>query len=93
MFSPPTDFPLLPHVCPVPQSLHYTGKVVTLRGHDGAIVCMAACRPYSMVVTGSSDRTCIIWDTNRSVSMQLALWYILRRMQSICGASATTTCA
>lgn len=40
-------------------------KVVHLRGHDGAIVAMAACQPFSIVVTGSVDRTCIIWDTNR----------------------------
>ena len=48
-------------------SLKYSGKVKHLRGHDGPIHCLAACKPYSIVVTGSSDRTAIIWDTNRFV--------------------------
>lgn len=49
------------------QFLRYHGKVRHLRGHDGAINCLAACKPFSVVVTGSSDRTAIIWDTNRCV--------------------------
>ena len=50
-------------------SLKYSGKVRHLRGHDGPIHCLAACKPYSIVVTGSSDKTAIIWDTNRFVCM------------------------
>jgi WD40 repeat protein len=48
-----------------PSGLSYTGKAVHLRGHDGPINCMMACKPFGIVVTGSADRTCIIWDTNR----------------------------
>ena len=47
------------------QGLSYTGKAVHLRGHDGPINCMMACKPFGIVVTGSADRTCIVWDTNR----------------------------
>ena len=47
------------------QGLSYAGKAVHLRGHDGPINCMVACKPFSIVVTGSADRTCILWDTNR----------------------------
>ena len=49
------------------QSLKYSGSVRHLRGHGGPINCLAACKPYSIVVTGSSDKTAIIWDTNRCV--------------------------
>lgn len=47
------------------QQLAFSGGVTHLRGHEGQITCLAACRPYSIVVTGSVDKTCIIWDTNR----------------------------
>ena len=49
------------------QQLAFSGGVTHLRGHEGQITCLAACRPYSIVVTGSVDKTCIIWDTNRFV--------------------------
>ena len=54
-------------------SLKYTGKVRHLRGHDGPINCLAACKPYSVVVTGSSDKTAIIWDTNRCVCVSVCV--------------------
>ena len=41
------------------------GEVTHLRGHNDAVICMVACKPFSIVVTGSKDRTAIIWDTNR----------------------------
>ena len=47
------------------QGLCYEGKAVHLRVHDGPINCMVACKPFSTLVTGSADRTCIVWDTNR----------------------------
>ena len=49
------------------QSLKYRGTVRHLCGHDGPVNCLAACKPYSIVVTGSSDKTAIIWDTNRYI--------------------------
>ncbi|KAI7848521.1 WD40-repeat-containing domain protein [Circinella umbellata] len=36
-----------------------------LRGHSAAIVSIAASRSYSVLVTGSEDKTAIIWDLNR----------------------------
>lgn len=53
------------HISNTQQELSSAGRVTILRGHDGPVTCMAACRPYSIVVTGSMDKTCIIWDTNR----------------------------
>jgi WD40 repeat protein len=37
----------------------------TLCGHLGPISCVAVSRAYSIVVSGSSDKTCIVWDLNR----------------------------
>eukprot|EP01113_Clastostelium_recurvatum_P033194 TRINITY_DN4361_c0_g1_i1.p1 TRINITY_DN4361_c0_g1~~TRINITY_DN4361_c0_g1_i1.p1 ORF type:complete len:3468 (+),score=1121.67 TRINITY_DN4361_c0_g1_i1:47-10450(+) len=36
-----------------------------LCGHTATVTCVAASRPYSIIVSGSEDRTCIIWDLNR----------------------------
>ena len=36
-----------------------------LRGHDDAVLCVAASSAWSVVVTGSKDRTAIVWDLNR----------------------------
>lgn len=46
-------------------------KVIHMRGHTGAVNCLVACKPYSIIVSGSVDGTCIIWDSNRWV------WYLL----------------
>ncbi|XP_069096980.1 WD repeat- and FYVE domain-containing protein 4 isoform X1 [Pleurodeles waltl] len=35
-----------------------------LYGHKKAVTCLAASSPYGVLVSGSSDRTCIIWDLN-----------------------------
>ena len=53
------------YLCMYMQSLDYLGEVVHLRGHDGSVNCLAACKPFSIIVTGSVDKTAIIWDTNR----------------------------
>lgn len=34
-------------------------------GHYEKINCLAVCESYSFFVSGSDDRTCIIWDLNR----------------------------
>ncbi|KAJ3373009.1 hypothetical protein HDU91_001442 [Kappamyces sp. JEL0680] len=36
-----------------------------MRGHRDKITCLSASRSYSIVVSGSEDCTCIIWDLNR----------------------------
>jgi len=45
------------------------GKQLTLSkrlcGHTGAVTCIFASRPHSVIVSGSEDQTCIIWDLNR----------------------------
>mmetsp|Transcript_362 Transcript_362/g.1054 ORF Transcript_362/g.1054 Transcript_362/m.1054 type:complete len:1779 (-) Transcript_362:1128-6464(-) len=37
----------------------------SLFGHTRAIKCVAVSEAWSVIVSGSSDRTCIIWDLNR----------------------------
>lgn len=36
-----------------------------LLGHTDAVTCMTASSAYRIVVSGSRDRTCIIWDLNK----------------------------
>ena len=36
-----------------------------LYGHMEAVTCLASCQGYNMVVSGSRDKTCIIWDLSR----------------------------
>ncbi|CAJ0639828.1 8424_t:CDS:10 [Entrophospora sp. SA101] len=36
-----------------------------LRGHSAKINCVAVSRSYSIIVSGSDDMSCIIWDLNR----------------------------
>ena len=36
-----------------------------LYGHMEAVTCLASCQSYNMVVSGSRDKTCIIWDLSR----------------------------
>lgn len=36
-----------------------------LRGHDDTVMCVAASSAWSVVLTGSKDRTAIVWDLNR----------------------------
>ncbi|CAG8486905.1 4172_t:CDS:10 [Ambispora leptoticha] len=36
-----------------------------LRGHSAKINCLATSRSYSVIISGSDDKTCIIWDLNR----------------------------
>ena len=55
-------------ICVLPQSVSYTGEVVHLRGHNGPVTSLCVCRPFGIVVSGSEDRTAIIWDTNRLAS-------------------------
>jgi WD40 repeat protein len=38
-----------------------------LRGHSGSVLCVAACRSWSIIVSGSEDGTVAIWDLNRSI--------------------------
>ena len=35
----------------------------TLCGHDGKILCLDFCSAYSIVVSGSADRTAMVWDS------------------------------
>ncbi|CAG8523942.1 7035_t:CDS:10, partial [Paraglomus brasilianum] len=36
-----------------------------LRGHSAKVNCFATSRSYSIIVSGSDDKSCIIWDLNR----------------------------
>lgn len=39
--------------------------VLNLYGHDEPITCLASSQAYSLIVSGSRDRTAILWDLNR----------------------------
>jgi len=39
--------------------------VATLDGHMDEVRCIKVSKEHSIVVSGSADRTCIIWDSNR----------------------------
>jgi len=38
-----------------------------LFGHSEAVTCLTASAAYNIIVSGSRDRTCIIWDLNELV--------------------------
>ena len=38
-----------------------------LRAHSGVVLCVATCRSWSLIVSGSEDGTVALWDLNRSV--------------------------
>ncbi|KAK4047592.1 beige protein-like 1 [Microbotryomycetes sp. JL221] len=40
-------------------------QIESLRGHEKRVICVAASRAFSIVVSGSSDQTAIVWDLNR----------------------------
>ncbi|CAG8446303.1 7064_t:CDS:10 [Dentiscutata erythropus] len=41
------------------------GFMECLRGHSAKINCVTNSRSYSIIISGSDDKTCIIWDLNR----------------------------
>ncbi|XP_056022508.1 lysosomal-trafficking regulator-like isoform X3 [Ostrea edulis] len=45
--------------------LQIKGSRQALHGHTGRINALVVCKQYSLVVSGSEDSTCIIWDLNR----------------------------
>ncbi|XP_061172369.1 lysosomal-trafficking regulator-like isoform X2 [Saccostrea echinata] len=45
--------------------LQIKGSRQVLHGHTGSINALVVCKLYSVVVSGSEDHTCIIWDLNR----------------------------
>ncbi|XP_030131885.4 WD repeat- and FYVE domain-containing protein 4 [Taeniopygia guttata] len=49
----------------VKDKVKYLNLRQALYGHTQAVTCLAASVAYSIFVSGSDDRTCIIWDLNR----------------------------
>ena len=45
-----------------------------MRVHRGTILCVAASRPWSIVVSGSEDGSAALWDLNRAVYMR-SIWH------------------
>lgn len=47
----------------------YDKKKLTIKknlyGHTEPVTCLAASRAYNLIVSGSRDRTCILWDLSR----------------------------
>lgn len=46
-------------------SLSHCVVFQALLGHTDAVTCLTASSAYHIVVSGSRDRTCIIWDLNK----------------------------
>jgi WD40 repeat protein len=55
-----------------------TGTKVTLlhlmRAHSAEVVCVAASRPWSIIVSGSRDGSAVIWDLNRASYIR-SIWH------------------
>uniref|UniRef100_A0A8C6JSM2 Uncharacterized protein n=1 Tax=Melopsittacus undulatus TaxID=13146 RepID=A0A8C6JSM2_MELUD len=49
----------------VKDKVKYLNLRQALYGHTQAVTCLAASVTYSIFVSGSDDRTCIIWDLNQ----------------------------
>ncbi|KAH9006451.1 beach-domain-containing protein [Lactarius hatsudake] len=45
-----------------------------MRVHRGTILCVAASRPWSIIVSGSEDGSAALWDLNRAVYMR-SIWH------------------
>lgn len=45
-----------------------------MRGHQAPVICVAASRPWSIVVSGSNDGSAIVWDLNRGVYVT-SIWH------------------
>ena len=39
----------------------------SLYGHTEPVTCVAASPSYNLIVSGSRDRTCILWDMSRLI--------------------------
>lgn len=55
----------------------YDKKRLTIKkhlyGHTEPITCIAASRAYNLIVSGSRDGTCILWDLSRLVFVRQLL--------------------
>jgi WD40 repeat protein len=45
-----------------------------MRVHRDSILCVAASRPWSIIVSGSKDGSAVLWDLNRAVYMR-SIWH------------------
>lgn len=53
------------HLVPSQAAQSLLAPLQRLYGHQGAVTCLAHSAAYSIVVSGSRDATCIVWDVNR----------------------------
>ncbi|XP_033108223.1 WD repeat and FYVE domain-containing protein 3-like isoform X3 [Anneissia japonica] len=54
-----------------------------LYGHTDAVTCLAVCTSYNIIISGSRDKTCMIWDYNQLV--------FIRQLRDL-GAPVTAVC-
>ena len=52
------------------SDIQIKGAKHVLYGHTRRITQIVICKPYSIFVSASEDKTCIIWDLNRQVKLQ-----------------------
>lgn len=60
-----------------------------LRGHRDKVTCLAASRPWSLIVSGSEDCSVILWDLNRaqyvrSVKHEMAVTLVTINESLVC---------
>ena len=46
----------------------------TLRAHSGPVLCITACKTWSIIVSGSEDGSAVIWDLNRAIYVR-SIWH------------------
>lgn len=49
---------------------YYIDKLATLSGHTRLIRCVCVSKEFEVIISGSDDSTCIIWDLNRLVYLR-----------------------
>ena len=58
-----------PHYGPL-----HVGLSHILRGHTERVTCVTACRPWSIVVSGSEDGSAVLWCLNRGTYIR-SIWH------------------
>lgn len=45
-----------------------------MRGHTAPVTCIAASRPWSLIISGSQDGSATLWDLNRGIYVR-SIWH------------------
>ena len=81
-----------------PSHVKLTGSAQRLYGHNDVITALHVCKPFSVMVSASHDKTLIIWDLNRCarttymhmfILMARKLRYFYHKFSEVLGAVVT----